>query len=566
MGQAGSTLLPPSETARAWADELRRLAGQAEELAEAMDFRFLYNEERYLFSIGYNLVSQRLDPSHYDLLASEACLTSFLAVARGVVPGKHWFQLGRLAIQAAGQLGLASWGGTMFEYLMPKLFLPLAPGTLLDQAQRTAVRRQIEYGRQLGLPWGISESGFYLLDAAGDYQYQAFGVPGLGLKRGLSKDRVIAPYATMLALLIAPREALANLKRLRDEGGEGAFGFCEAIDYTPSRVALDRLEKSERRLEGQEAGERRGVSPPVQDPAQHRRAHAAPLAPREVVRSYMAHHQGMSLLALADCLTDSAAVRRLRREAAVRSGELLLDERIPVAPPLVQPQEPEESGPRRAALPAYPVSRRITSPMTAAPRTHLLSNGNYTVMVTNAGGGFSTARLGEPVPTGRTLLDVTRWRSDRTQDCWGQFLYLRDPESGRVWSATFQPSGRRPDSYEAIFSIDKADFHRVDFQIESLLEITVAPDKNVEVRRLTLRNLDSRPRQVEVTSYAEVVLLPHGADVAHPAFGKLFLETEWLEANQCAAVPAPAPLRRAEAPLGRPRPGRRQSERRGDFP
>ncbi len=508
----------PSLTLRAgevstWAESLRRLAGQAEAMAEAMDFRFLYNSERDLFAIGYNLVTHRLDPSHYDLLASEACLTSFLAVARGVVPRKHWFHLGRLAVKAAGQLGLASWGGTMFEYLMPRLFLPLAPGTLLDQAQRTAVARQIEYGRELGLPWGISESGFYLLDAGGDYQYQAFGVPGLGLKRGLSKDRVIAPYATLLAVMVRPHAALANLQQLRSEGGEGPFGFYEAIDYTPSRVAP----KSEIRNPKSET-KRKGEPPAPPDADFELGISDLGVQRGKVVRQYMAHHQGMGLLALADCLTGAAMKHRLQREPAVRAVELLLDERIPVAPPLVQPHEQEENAPRRGTTTPYPVSRRITNPQTPAPRTHLLSNGHYSVMVTSAGGGYSSYRG----------LDVTRWRNDRTQDGLGQFLYFRDLKSGAVWSAAYQPTGRQPDSYEAVFSVDKADFHRFDGPIESLLEITVAPDKNVEVRRLLLTNHGSEACEIEVTSYAEPVLLPHGADLAHPAFGKLFLETEWL--------------------------------------
>jgi cyclic beta-1,2-glucan synthetase len=514
-------------SATVWEEEITHLAEQAEGFAEAMDFRFLYNDERDLFSIGYNLVASRLDPSHYDLLASEACLTSFLAVARGVVPRKHWFHLGRLAVRAAGQLGLASWGGTMFEYLMPRLFLPLAPGTLLDQAHRTAVARQIEYGRELGLPWGISESGFYLLDAGGDYQYQAFGVPGLGLKRGLAKDHVIAPYATMLAVVIAPREALANLERLRTEGAEGPFGFYEAIDYTPSRVAADSAPRHKQGGRHGNKDSRVSLNHAPHHPASSK---------GKVVRQYMAHHQGMGLLAVADCLMSSAGAmmpwaRRLHQEPAVRAVELLLDERIPVAPPLLQLYEQEESAPRRGYVVPYPVSRRITNPMTPAPRTHLLSNGHYTVMVTNAGSGFSTCRG----------LDITRWRTDRTQDPWGQFLYLRDLDQGNVWSSAFQPtSAVRPDFFEAVFSIDKADFHRIDFEIESLLEITVAPDKCVEVRRLMLHNLSSQPRQIEVTSYAEVVLLPHGTDVAHPAFGKLFLETEWLQHSEDHPASAPS--------------------------
>ena len=206
-----------------WLNRLRRLADAAEALAAAMDFRPLYRPDRHLFAIGFNLAQGRLDNACYDLLASESCLTSYLAVARGEAPRRHWFQLGRQFIRAAGRIGLISWGGTMFEYLMPRLLLRSLPGTLLDEACRTAVARQIEYGRQLGLPWGISESAFSAQYPDGDYQYQAFGVPGLGLKQGLEQDRVIAPYATVMAAMLAPREALENFRRLAQEGAEGAY-------------------------------------------------------------------------------------------------------------------------------------------------------------------------------------------------------------------------------------------------------------------------------------------------------------------------------------------------------
>jgi cyclic beta-1,2-glucan synthetase len=462
-----------------WAEELSHLADQADALANAMDFRFLYNQQRHLFAIGYNVSQDRLDQAHYDLLASEACLASFLAIALGQVPRRNWFQLGRLSTRVAGQQGLLSWGGTMFEYLMPRILLSIEPDTLLDTAQRTAVARQIEYGRETGVPWGISESGFFHLDATLDYQYQSFGVPGLGLKRGLSQDLVVAPYATMLAVLIAPREAVANFARLRAEGGEGRYGFYEAIDFTPGRVP-----------EGRRS---------------------------QVVLSYMAHHQGMSLVAIAARFTDDAMRRRLHAEPMVRAAELLLQERVPLDAPLTRPPE-EKDGPRQISFAVYPMSRRLTTPDTPAPRIHVLSNGEYSVVVTNSGGSYSWCRG----------MDVTRWRPDRTADNWGQFCYIRDLQRHKVWSLGYQPTRVRPERYEVLYAIDKAEFRRTDQNIESLLEIAISPDKNVEVRRITLHNLDTEARELELTNYAEVVLNPHGADLAHPAFGKLFLETEWV--------------------------------------
>jgi cyclic beta-1,2-glucan synthetase len=472
----------PESAVSEWQRCCHALAGRAAALAGAMDFRLLYDDQRMLFAIGYNLSTGKPDNSFYDLLASEARLASFLAVARGDADRKHWFQLGRPLTRAAGMTVLLSWGGTMFEYLMPRLLLPAYAGTLLDETCRGAVARQIEYGRECHTPWGVSESGYAALDAALDYQYQSFGVPGLGLKRGLARDLVVAPYATALALLVNPAAAVRNFAALTREGGEGPFGYYEAIDYT-----RDRLLKKRRSM---------------------------------IVRSYMAHHQGMSLAALANCLLGGPLPRRFQAEPMVRATELLLQERMPRSAPLVRPNLDEVES---AATPPvyYPMSRRLTTAQTPVPRTHLLSNGRYTVMVTNAGAGFSTYQG----------LDVIRWREDRTRDGWGQFIYLRDPRSGAVWSAAHQPHGDSADEYEVVYSADKAEFRRRDGDIETHLEIVVTPESAAEVRRLTLLNHGSRPHELEVTSYAEIVLGPHTADLAHPAFGKLFLETEFIAAH-----------------------------------
>lgn len=461
-----------------WAERIHNLVGRIEKLAEPMHFRFLYNQQRHLFSIGYNHSLGRLDNAHYDLLASEACLTSFLAIARGDVPRKHWFQLGRHLSRAGGGT-LLSWGGTMFEYLMPRLFFRRYADTLLDRTWRGAVARQIEYGRQSRVPWGISESGFNALDGNLDYQYQAFGVPGLGLKRGLSRDLVIAPYATALALAVDAQAAASNLRALAAERAEGPFGFYEAVDYTRDRL----MEK------------RRSA----------------------VVRSYMAHHQGMALLALTNCLLDGRLRRRFHARPEVRATELLLQERAPVDAPYVEAHGDEATPPAVVRDFVLPMTRKIMTPDTPHPRTLLLSNGSYSVLVTNAGSGYSTWRD----------LDVTRWREDRTCDAWGQFCYVRDLRTGALWSAGHQPLCRPADHYEVRFSTDKAEIHRRDGNIETHLEITVSPENDAEIRRLTLTNHDTRSHDIELTSYTEVVLSPHRADRAHPAFGKLFLETEY---------------------------------------
>jgi cyclic beta-1,2-glucan synthetase len=460
-------------------EAFRSLADRSNKFAIQMDFRFLYNGERDLFTIGFNVDANKADANHYDLLASEACIASFLAVAFGEAPRKHWFQLGRLLTSVSGQAALVSWGGTMFEYLMPRILLPVPPGVLLDRAQDSAVARQIEYGLETGIPWGISESGYYAFDAAQVYQYLSFGVPGLGLKRGLEKDRVIAPYATLMAIDIRPTEALRNLQRISSVGGEGTYGYYEALDYSVERLP---------------AG-----------------------STHMVVSSYMAHHQGMGLLAIYNRLTDGRIREWLRREPAVRAAELLLEERVPSDAPLIEVLAPEPDA-RRLIEPEFPSRRRITTADTPTPRVQLISNGHFTSLATNAGGGFIRFRD----------LDVTRWRSDPTCDSAGLFIYLRDRRNGEVWSSTHHPTRRYAEEYEVFYALDKIDYRRVDKGIETLTEVTVAPDRNVELRRVTLTNLGKLIRELELTSYLEVVLLPAASDIAHPAFGKLFLETDWL--------------------------------------
>ena len=450
-----------------------------------MDFEFLYDRSCDLLSIGYNVSERRRDPSCYDLLASEARLASFLLIAQGQIPQKHWFSLGRLLTSYGGAISLISWSGSMFEYLMPQLMMPSYDNTLLDQSCKTAVARQIEYGRQRAVPWGISESCYNATDASQIYQYRAFGVPGLGFKRGLGDDLVIAPYASALALTVMPQEACRNLQRLAEEGFLGSYGFYEAIDFTPSRVP-------------------RGKN------------HA-------IVRSFMAHHQGMSLLAFAHVLLERPMQRRFSSIPIVQATELLLQERIPKKGSTLHPHAAEVSAAARpAGAGAEGIMRVFSDPNTPIPEVHLLSNGSYHVMATSAGGGYSRWRK----------LAVTRWREDATSDGWGTFIYLRDRDTGRYWSTAYQPTLRKADHYEAIFVQARAEYRRRDQAIEAHTEISVSPEDDVEIRRVTLTNLTLRTRHIEITSYAEVVLAPLNADLAHRAFSNLFVQTEILPERQ----------------------------------
>ncbi|PHQ24178.1 cyclic beta 1-2 glucan synthetase [Marinobacter guineae] len=449
-------------------------------LAE-MDFEFLYDAGCSLLTIGYDVSERRRDPACYDLLASEARLASFLLIAQGQVPQKHWFALGRLLTSHGGDVSLISWSGSMFEYLMPQLIMPSYANTLLDQTCKAAVSRQIEYGRQRAVPWGISESCYNVTDFDQVYQYRAFGVPGLGFKRGLGDDLVIAPYASALALTVLPQEACRNLQALADEGFLSAYGFYEAIDYTPTRVPRGKL-------------------------------HA-------IVQTFMAHHQGMSLLAFAHVLFDQPMQRRFMADPLARATELLLQERVPKKSDTLHPHAAEVSAAARPPTAEVGTIMRVfTDPGTRLPEVHLLSNGRYHVMATHAGG--STSRWRD--------LAVTRWREDATSDGWGTFIYLRDRDNGKYWSTAHQPTLRPADYYEAIFVQARAEYRRRDHAIEAHTEISVSPEDDVEIRRVTLTNQSSRTRHIEVTSYAEVVLAPLNADLAHRSFSNLFVQTEIL--------------------------------------
>jgi cyclic beta-1,2-glucan synthetase len=462
--------------ARARITAIASLAAQAIDLAE-MEWDFLFDRTRQVLSIGYNVAERRRDSSYYDLLASEARLSTFVAIAQGHLPQESWFALGRLLTTAAGESVLLSWSGSMFEYLMPLVVMPGYDETLLDQTCKAAVKRQIEYGRHSGVPWGISESGYNLLDARLTYQYRAFGVPGLGLKRGLADDLVIAPYASALALMVSPDEACSNLQRLAADGFQGEFGFYEAIDYTPTRLP-------------------RGHS------------HA-------LIRAYMAHHQGMTFLSLTQVLLGGPMQKRFASDPAFQATALLLQERIPRASAFYLPATPSSDA-RTTPASAQTVVRSIRAPDTPAPELQLLSNGRYHLVVTNAGGGYSRWKD----------VAVTRWREDTTSDNWGTFCYLRDVSTGAFWSAAHQPTLQPADRFEVVFSEARAEFRSRTNQIESYVEIAVSPEDDVELRRLRLTNCGRTRRVIEVTSYAEVALAAPAADALHPAFSNLFVQTE----------------------------------------
>ncbi|SJZ97061.1 GH36-type glycosyl hydrolase domain-containing protein [Sediminibacterium ginsengisoli] len=455
-----------------------RLAGECEGLAD-MEYAFLYDSSQHLLAIGYNVDENRRDHSYYDLLASEARLSVFVAIAQGKLPQESWFALGRQLTNEGVTPMLLSWSGSMFEYLMPLLVMPGYENTLLDQTNKGVILKQIEYGRKRNIPWGISESGYNMIDTHMNYQYKAFGVPGSGFKRGLSEDLVIAPYATIMALMVNPEEAYRNLQVMREEGFERRYGFVEAVDYTAARLP-------------------RGKS-------------------HVVINSFMAHHQGMAFLSLAYLLLDQPMQKRFVSDVHFKSTLLLLQERIPRITTFYSPgiHVADSSMVIETDLPM----RVINTPNTQVPEVQLLSNGRYEVMVTNSGGGYSRWKG----------LAVNRWREDSTCDNWGTFCYIRDLDNNQLWSSSYQPVLQEGENYEVVFSQGRAEFRRRDHSIETHTEIVVSPEDDVELRRVHITNRSRKRRYIEITSYAEVVLASPVADAAHTAFSNLFVQTEIVE-------------------------------------
>jgi cyclic beta-1,2-glucan synthetase len=465
--------------------QFSELVDKLETLAQ-MDFTFLYDKTRHLLSIGYNVEERRLDNSFYDLLASEARLGNFVAIAQGQLPEESWFALGRLLMGSDAQPVLCSWSGSMFEYLMPLLVMPTFEHTLLDQTYKSVVAKQIEYGVLRNVPWGISESGYNSFDAHLNYQYRAFGVPGLGLKRGLADDLVIAPYASVMALMVAPEKAYFNLKDLSTQGLVGKLGFFEAIDCTPRRMATRQL--------------------------------------YAVVKSFMAHHQGMSLLSLGYALLDKPLQKCFEKDPAFKATIPLLQERIPKS--VVVQTESDGLSNLTTTLEAQesPV-RVLKTPNTTSPEVQLLSNGRYNVMISNSGGGYSRWKD----------MAITRWRPDTTLDNWGTFCYVKEVGKESYWSAAYQPAQVPSDHFEAIFSEARVEFRRRDGDLDTHYEIVVSSEDDIELRRVQLTNRSRTRKVIELTSYAEVVLTSADTDAMHPAFSNLFVQTEIIQ-NQKAIL------------------------------
>ncbi len=464
----------------------QRLAEQANAAVTGMDFRFLFDQRRQVFHIGYNAATERLDSSYYDLLASEARTASLIAIAKGDVPQSHWQHLGRPVTRVNGKQVLLSWSGTMFEYLMPTLFTRNYDGTFISDSCYAALEAQIKYGREQDVPWGISESGYYAFDLNLNYQYRAFGVPDLGYKREPNNDLVITPYASLMGLSLQPQAVLKNMADLEQLDMLGRFGFYEALDYTEARLP--------EKYSDDGAVDRKSA----------------------IVKSYMAHHQGMILMAVCNYLLDDVMIKRFHADEYIQSVELLLQEKIPQNPPIEypHPDEPMDVPEGIRPVSSEPWRVPIDSPI---PQVHVLSQGDTSLLITNAGGGFSQWRE----------FALTRWHADTTLDQWGTWIYVQDRESGALWSATCQPIGGAPEHLDVLFSPHKVEFQRADNGISLRTGVTISAD-GVEIRRVNILNDSDQPRKLKLTSYGEVVLAAQAADRRHPAFNKLFIESEYL--------------------------------------
>jgi len=465
-----------------WKSLADEITGASARFVKEMDFSFLYLKNRGLFSIGYNVEKSQLDKGTYDLLASEARIGSYIAIAKGDIPAEHWFRLSRRLTSLSQNEILLSWSGTMFEYLMPLLFLKSYPETLLNHTDEHVVSWQKEYGIKRDRPWGYSESAYYFLNIELHYQYRAFGAPGLGLRRGLAEDYVVAPYASMLSLMVDPASSLENLDRLKGMGGFGRYGFYDAVDFTTAHMDKD--------------------------------------TPYKWVETYMVHHHGMSLLAIENVLTDGEVRKWFHSNPYISGCELILQEKIPRGVPIKEPYpidvelEPGEQKSMERIVEHAGINELDISP----PRLHLVSNGDYSLFLTHAGTGSSKING----------INLTAWEADPVLDPLGLFFYVKDKESGEFWSTMHQPVKRKPDRYDTWFHNGKIVTSRVDNWIESTTTVTVSPDHPIELRKLTLTNYSEEERHLEITSYAEVVLNPLQNHNSHPAFSKLFIQTDYL--------------------------------------
>lgn len=462
--------------------KIKDLIERFKAIDDSHDFTVLYDSKRQLFSIGYDADKSFQDKSYYDILASEARQASFIAIAKGQIEKNHWFKLSRSMALAFKEKILVSWSGTMFEYLMPLIIMKSFPGTLLGETYKNVVEVQKSYGKKMGIPWGISECAYYSFDANSAYQYKAIGVPDIGLDRNMANERIVAPYASVMALQVNKKDAFYNIKRLIADGLKGRYGLYESVDYTRGH-----LEKNK----------------------------------RKIVKCFMIHHQGMSLMSLDNSLNDNIIQKRFHSIPRVKAVELLLQEKMPKT--IVYDRREKKKSVYSKKENFLMAERKYTTANTKFPETNIMSNGSYSIMITNSGSGYSK----------KDEMSVYRWREDSTLDDTGMFFYIKNINSNEYWSAAYEPCKYTGEDYKVVFSEDKAEFERKDGNLKTYTEVTVSQEDDAEIRKISITNNSSHVREVEVTSYLEVTLAPYSADLVHPSFSNLFIETEFLKSPMC---------------------------------
>ncbi|NME83091.1 glucoamylase family protein [Clostridium sp. SM-530-WT-3G] len=550
--------------------KIDKIINYVDDITKSMNFKFLYDEKRELFSIGYNVEEKSLGSSYYDLLASESRIASFVAIAKNDVPKEHWFKLSRAMTNAFHSHTLVSWSGTMFEYFMPSLMMKAYSDTLLKRTYKEVIKAQRVFAKQKKIPWGISECAFYEFDNDENYQYKAFGIPGLGLKRGLEDEIVVSPYSTLMSLPFSKKRGFTNLNTLEEIGLLGRYGFIEAVDYTKARkdkiiftkacipytqnvdnygknvynykeavdnsgskyesLSVNNIDKNNEMNRNEEITSFGGGEKVSDNPQKNKiidKEHKAESYPQEEdsvfedgirpnkIMTYMVHHLGMSIMGLENMLLDNILVKRFHSIPQVKATELLLKERIPEH---VTYERHEDYTIKNNYIEGQPLLTRSIE-NTKNKSIVLLSNAEYSIMLNSLGSGYSSLKD----------MMLYRWKGDSTSDSSGMFFYIKNLNSNEYWSASFEPCKTYGDEYNVNLNIDKPQFNRKDGNIETTTQVSVSYDENFEVRKITLKNNGLKGRSIEITSYMEIVLTSFSADAVHPAFSNLFVQTEYDE-------------------------------------
>lgn len=575
------TLKVKSDKLTEYLGKIDNIINEIDRISREMNFNFLYDKNRRLFSIGYNVEENSLGNSYYDLLASECRIASFVAVSKNDVPKSHWFNLSRAMTNAFHTHSLVSWSGTMFEYFMPSLIMKNYPKTLLDQTYRGVIKAQMAFAKQKKVPWGISESAFHEFDNDENYQYKAFGIPGLGLKRGLEDEVVVSPYSTIISLPFCVKKGIENLKRLQGGSTLGRYGFIEAVDYTKARedrfITGSNVDKLSENVDnsvinvdkckytvdnavvnGEENGEkytvdnvdnvdnvvnkRRNIDVSMsskdkknynnpQNDNKREKSYSYESYPQKSddiyndgikpnkISTYMVHHLGMSIMALDNILKDNILINRFHRIPYVKASELLLKEKIPNHVTFERNEDYSIKNRYVKGEILLPRVFREKDNSFDEPQVLLMSNGEYSTMINIFGSGYSK----------KNDMLLYRWKGSSTSDDSGLFFYVKNLNCNDYWSSAFEPCRTYGDDYEVWFNLDKSKFSRRDGNIETTTEIALSTEESLEVRKITLSNTGEKGRSIEITSYCEITLTSFSADSVHPAFSNLFIQTEYDE-------------------------------------